>query len=340
MSTNLQYDKPFKTYEEQIDLLISRNVNISNCDFAKKALSSFLYYTLINGYKNTFLSESGSDSFIAGTKFEDLYTLHIIDTNLNNIILKNILFVERFLKTRLAYLISQNYGVYTDPCDLTNNNPEDYLCRGNYRSINGRNNILRSIKESLTSAQANSSVKHYMQHKNHVPAWILTTNIPFGLTIKWYGILKSDDKSEISDQFLGNSSLKIEDKKEFLIKALSLLKEYRNRIAHGNRAFSVQGLPVLPKSQLLYLSHDIITEREYNANVGKSDLFAVILACFILIDDKYVLTNFYRDLYYILQPYMEKEMHGQSILKILGLPADILSRLEKLLLFLFPETLC
>lgn len=337
MANNIQYSKPFKTYEQQINLLISRNVVINDYDFAKNALSSFSYYTLINGYKNTFLLEAGTDSFIPNTNFKDLYTLHIIDSNLNNIILKNILFAERFLKTRLAYLISQNYGVYTDPYDMSNCNPDDYLFRDNYRAGYGRNNILKSIKESLTSPQANSSVVHYMQHKNHVPAWILVTNIPFGLTIKWYDILKSEDKTIICNEFISDDSLSIEDKKEFLKIAISLLREYRNKIAHGHRAFSIQGLPVLPKRQLLALSHEIITEAEYNTNMGKSDLFAVILSCFILINDRYVLANFYRDLQYTLEPYINAKMHDQSILEILGLPADILMRLDKLLEYLFPD---
>ena len=55
-----------------------------------------------------------------------------------------------------------------------------------------------------------------MQHKNHVPAWILVTNIPFGLTIKWYDILKSEDKTIICNEFISDDSLSIEDKKEFL----------------------------------------------------------------------------------------------------------------------------
>lgn len=337
MANNIQYSKPFKTYDEQINLLISRNVVIDDYEFAKSALSSFSYYTLINGYKNTFLSEAGTDSFIPNTNFKDLYTLHIIDSNLNNIILKNILFAERFLKTRLAYLISKNYGVYTDPNDMSNCNPDDYLCRSNYQSGNGRNNILKSVKASLTFSQANSSVVHYMQHKNHVPAWILATNIPFGLTIKWYDILISSDKDIICNEFISDNSLPIEKKKEFLKVSLSLLREYRNKIAHGHRTFSVQGLPVLPKMQLLTLSHGIITESEYNANIGKSDLFAVILSCFILINDRYVLANFYSDLQYTLEPYIDSKMHGQSILEILGLPVDILSRLKKLYLLLFQK---
>ncbi len=212
MSSNIQFDKPFKTYEEQISILKSRNVIINNPAFAKQVLSSLSYYTIINGYKNTFLSVPGSESFSEGTTFEDLYTLHIIDTNLNSIILKYILFVERYLKTRLSYLISKEYGVYTDTDDMTNTNPTDYLFRNHYNGT-GRNNILKKIKEVLTSPNLNQSVAHYANDKNHIPAWILVTAMPLGLTIKWYTILKPYDKQTICEQFIINNSLSIEEKK-------------------------------------------------------------------------------------------------------------------------------
>ncbi len=48
------YDKPFKTYDEQIKILLSRNINIPDYDFARMVLSSLSYYTIINGYKDTF----------------------------------------------------------------------------------------------------------------------------------------------------------------------------------------------------------------------------------------------------------------------------------------------
>ena len=51
----MEYDKPFKTYDELIDIMISRNIEVSNRSFAKNALSNMSYYTLVNGYKNTYL---------------------------------------------------------------------------------------------------------------------------------------------------------------------------------------------------------------------------------------------------------------------------------------------
>ena len=90
------------------------------------------------------------------------------------------------------------------------------------------------------------------------------------------------------------------------------MKEYRNGIAHSNRTFNILGLPVLPKRQLLALSNEILTPKEYNNNLGKSDLFAVILSCFILIDDRYILTNFLSDLMYTLNPYKDTTMNNKK----------------------------
>lgn len=311
--STMDYDKPFKTYDEQLSIMESRNIIINDRDFARRILSSLSYYTIINGYKNTFLSIPGTDNFSEGTNFNDLYTLHMIDTNLNTIILKNILFVERYLKTRISYIVSEKYGVYTDTSDLSNCQVIDYLCRDNYsRSSMGRNNILKRIKQTLTSDRINESIAHYANDKNHIPAWILVTNLTFGLTIKWYSILKNEDKTRLSNEFINNPDISIQDKKEFLSISLSLLKEYRNGIAHSNRTFNILGLPVLPKRQLLALSNEILTPKEYNNNLGKSDLFAVILSCFILIDDRYILTNFLSDLMYTLNPYKDTTMNNKK----------------------------
>lgn len=40
-NTNIAYDKPFKTYEEMLSLMSSRNIIISNPAFAKKFLRDF-----------------------------------------------------------------------------------------------------------------------------------------------------------------------------------------------------------------------------------------------------------------------------------------------------------
>lgn len=326
------YDKPFKTIEEQIAILQSRNITILDFQFAKATLKSLSYYTVVNGYKNSFLSISGTDSFKEGTKFEELYTLHLLDTSLSSLIFKNILYIERYLKTRISYLISDKYGVYTDFDDILNSNRNDYLCRDYYSRSNGRReNILLKIKQSIVSNRRNTIVDHYLDTKNHMPPWITVTNIPFGLAIEWYIILVDDDKSNICEQFILSQTLAMDSKKEFLKKALSLLKEYRNNTAHGNRTFNAYTKSVLPQKQLIELSNGMLSKSEYNLKTGQNDLFAVIMAIIILIDDKYILKNLYNDLVYTFAPYENAFVSGKTILETFNLPNDLFERLEKYL---------
>ena len=47
--------KDFKTIDEQIDLLKSRNIIFEDEENAKKILLNNNYYNIINGYKDLFL---------------------------------------------------------------------------------------------------------------------------------------------------------------------------------------------------------------------------------------------------------------------------------------------
>ena len=51
-------EKEFKTIDEQIELLQSRNLHIENENIARKILLNNNYYYLINGYKDLFLNKN------------------------------------------------------------------------------------------------------------------------------------------------------------------------------------------------------------------------------------------------------------------------------------------
>ena len=74
---NIVYDKPFRTYKEQIEILRSRNIVICDENEAEAVLSTLSYYSLINGYKESFLAITGTDMFIMGTTIETIYSLHL-----------------------------------------------------------------------------------------------------------------------------------------------------------------------------------------------------------------------------------------------------------------------
>ena len=55
----MKYDKPFKTYDEQIDILQNKyGVVIDDYEFAKYALISVSYNDLIGRFKNTLKKDS------------------------------------------------------------------------------------------------------------------------------------------------------------------------------------------------------------------------------------------------------------------------------------------
>ena len=304
----MAFDKPFKTYDELIEIMISRNIEITNYEFAKNALSNISYYTLVNGYKNTFLSLNGSDMFVPGTKFEELYTIHILDTNLNSVLLKYILHIERSLKSKISYIISQNYGVYTNIDDENNRDSTDYLFLKNYSSSNNRRkNILQKIKQCAIEPRHNLSLIHYQNNKNHIPPWILIGNVPFGLAIQWYSILKDNDKTYVCKELISTDKISFEQRKELLLKALHILKDYRNSMAHGIRTFENTTSCELPKVPLLSVATNLVHEEEYMSGIGKNDLYSVILIICILLNDSYLSENFLVDLSLLFSPYTEKK---------------------------------
>ena len=103
MDTTITYDKPFKTYNELIELLRERNVIITNDEATKELLSDLTYYDLINGYKNLYPYDE-NDKFTIPIPFYEFYSLHTFDTLINNIIFKYILLIEKSLKSKISAL--------------------------------------------------------------------------------------------------------------------------------------------------------------------------------------------------------------------------------------------
>lgn len=229
-------------------------------------------------------------------------------------------------------MVAENFGVYTIPTDLKCTNATDYLFRGNYSTSNGkRATILKNLKKYISRDNKNPIMQHYLKDKNHIPPWILTTGIPYGLTIEWYNILKGNHKTQLCNTFISPGLLSDEQIKEFTRKAFDLTKEYRNKIAHGNRTFNMISLPQLPKEQTLKLTFRAISESEYDNRMGQNDTFAIILSLIVLLSDKYLISNFYSELYSVLMPYIDLHFNGQTIFDIFGFPNNIFERMQQLI---------
>lgn len=201
--------------------------------------------------------------------------------------------------------------------------------RKNYRNNAQRDNILFQIKESTIKSK-DESIRHYKNNHNHLPCWILINGISFGLTIKWYNILKPVNKDYVCENIVHNEDLTLDQKKEFLNKGLTILRRYRNNIAHGHKIFTGNIKEELPKNQVLIVSNGLISNKDYLNGIGKNDLFAVIIIMATLLNKRYK-DMFLFEIINILEGFEKLELStGKGVLEILSLPNDFIDKLKQL----------
>lgn len=105
-------DKPFKTIAEQLDILRSRNLSISNPVLTSSLLSAYGYYEIINGYKSPFLTNPNSkeiDHYGDEIDFLNVFSLFRFDMELREQVLGIIELFESTLRQRVAYIFSKNH---------------------------------------------------------------------------------------------------------------------------------------------------------------------------------------------------------------------------------------
>lgn len=313
-------DKVFKTHDELISLLTSRNIDISTPEhksFAKKALQHEGYYNLINGYSKLFsISTTPDDKYKSGTTVEEIYALYDFDRKLRNIMFKYILSVETNIKSLTAYYFPQKYG------------HDNYMLYKNFdtQKKNADQNITAVIAEfqkQIASRAKDPSISHYLKKYGYVPLWVLNNILTLGQISKFYSILKQPDRQQISKAFC------IPDNQ--LESILFYLSSVRNFCAHGNRLYcfrSNRPLADFDAHACLKISKSDGKEYDY----GKRDLFACMLALkYVLSKPEYI--ELVNEIYGLLNNTRPKlsVISEENILKEMGFPLDWHTQLQNLL---------
>ena len=98
--------KSFKTIDEQLDILISRGLEINDREKAKKFLLHNNYYR-ISGYSLTLRKH---DVFFKGTQFQNIVDIYSFDHELRHILLEYIEMIEVTMKSVYAYKFTEQHG--------------------------------------------------------------------------------------------------------------------------------------------------------------------------------------------------------------------------------------
>lgn len=323
MINRKQPDKPFKTIEEQIEILDARKLIIDDQTFAQAALFTFSYYDLINGYKEVFVID---DEFRPNTTIEDLYLFARFDRSLQNILFQYSVIVETSFKTALAYVLSEKYGEFQ----------EDYLNIKNFNQFNKKElNRLKSTLEDIKKAYTpshnnwiNEPTWHYVKTKNHVPAWILFKNISFDLSTKLYTHLKSKDKEDVCNIMLA-LNISTEKQKEFLNNSLNIIRRFRNIIAHNLKFITYEDNTYKITSATLKgdIHQQLFEKSNYN------DAYSMIICLNSIMKDPSL--KFEMNLYILQLIDRYRRINSKIIIdyfNITGIPLDYEERIKKILI--------
>ena len=254
-------EKIFKTLDEQIFILKSKNLIIDDEEYVKSVLLRENYF-FINGYRHMFTT-TDKDKFINGTTFEELYATFLFDRRVRNIMFKYILIIENNVKSIMSYQLSKKYG-FKD---------KDYLNPDNFTQDPSRSrqvfDILGKMKRQIrVNGRQHSATLHYLSHYGYIPMWILVKVLSFGIISELFCILKYEDQTDIANFYKVDA--------QTLSIYLALLANFRNLCAHEDILYdhrTNRSIPDCDYHRILEINKDENNEYMY----GKNDLYAIVL---------------------------------------------------------------
>lgn len=256
MEETTQLKEP-KTFEEQIQILKSRNMEIENEERAIEILKRTNYYRL-TAYALQF---KHNDKYNDIT-FDKMYNLYKFDMKLRHLILSVLENIEISLRTYIAYNLSIKYGAEA------HNREELFkdidLYKG-YIDANGEyhNGLLDEIKSEQIKKKNEPFVKHHIKtYKGKFPIWAVVELFSFGMLSKMYKNLIVAEQKEISRGCFNTNY-------QLLESWLDTLAYIRNTCAHYGRLYNKK-LPKIPKIHSRY--------NKYKDHIEINKLFVAILA--------------------------------------------------------------
>jgi abortive infection bacteriophage resistance protein len=255
-------NKPAKTYAEQLQILKSRGLAISDEDRALHCLAHHNYYRL-SAYRFPLTVQGNPDAFLPGTTFDDLWNLYHFDRTLRQFISEAVKRVEISVRSRWAYVLAHAHG------------PQAYEHATVFSNTRRHTEALSRLDEELDRSKEDF-VAHYRNKygMQRPPIWAVCEAMSFGLLSRFYENIKRDgDKKQIASTY----SLSIDNLKSLLEHCVYI----RNLCAHHsrlwNRRFTITvGLPKSCPASVIPNLHPKEDRRIYNTIVLLIHMLSVI----------------------------------------------------------------
>ncbi|WP_211825135.1 Abi family protein [Kistimonas asteriae] len=237
----MAYNRPWKSYEEQLDILKARGLQVSNDEAAIAYLQRIGYYRL-SAYWYPFrifyheqdpltgrLSTKRTDNFVENTHFVDAVELYIFDKKLRLLMLDALERVEIALRVNIAYVLGEKDVFAYKHIGLFH---PSFAGKTNKRTGKTRHQEWLDKYEGLLRRSKEDFVKHYRQkHGDDLPMWVAIELLDFGAMSQLYSMMRVPDQEQIARRY------DVADFKVFSswLRALNYL---RNLCAHHSRLWN------------------------------------------------------------------------------------------------------
>lgn len=264
--------KPFKTFEEQIEILENRGLIINNKNYAKFILSNVNYYRF-TAYLLTY--KNADDTYVEGITFEMIYHLYNFDKEFRALLIDILGSIEISFRTYIAYTLAIKHG------------PLGYLKDNNFINKDYHNSFLLSLQNEKINNSNKLFIKHHNEkYEGKLPIWVATEIMSFGMLSKLYSNMIPEDTTYIKNN-LCNVNPKLVGS---WLQSLTLI---RNQCAHYGRIYNTI-FPIIK-----------IKNQDKKNNIDNKKIFAYILAMNHLIADRTVWNKFFIKLQGLITDYNE-----------------------------------
>ncbi|WEV63687.1 Abi family protein [Bifidobacterium sp. ESL0732] len=245
--------KPYTSIGQQVELMQARGIATS--PRTKWILEREGYYSVVNGYKDLFLDNSGvADQYRANTAFDDIYRLFVFDRELRFHLFQMLTLAEAELKTICSHEFSGRYRGITNPflmlscyaqtVDGTRNGSADRLILI-FRKILELDSPARSGSDHRFGRErygGKSYLRHCMEdHDGEVPMWVLANDLTLGQIYWFYQEQNHEVRKSVARSFTSlyanTHRRQVDVTSERLDKIYRRFKDFRNICAHDERLY-------------------------------------------------------------------------------------------------------
>lgn len=187
----MHFSKTSLSFEQQLERLIERGLQVENKDSAIAYLSHINYYRL-GTYWWSFIEDHDTHRFKPNTSFEQILNLYVFDRELRLLLIDAIERIEVSLRTQWAFHLTQHYGSHAH----LNNDVFNSKSLNHDKFITNLNEELGRTSDRNVKAQAD-------KYDDKTPAtWIVCEVMSFGWLSRCYdGIKRRSIRMNIADTY-------------------------------------------------------------------------------------------------------------------------------------------